>query len=623
MSLMNNFHSPITVELAKEVDDDLLEQIDIATAAPPIQAKLSSDKDSSEPSVEPVVNGVNGKSNHSEHELLNESVSEEAADQEDTEMQNEDDLLKDLDDDQDIGKEMEDLLEYALEKDDKKDDPTEVEPKSEEVPEIERNGDAEKEIQDPTADEKTTMNDSVDDLVSQVDELISEADASEKTDNDKQQVDEKDSTDQSEKDVTDQSEKEAESKGDDLLVAMESPPACAEPAQQYEASISSSNEDDTPEDSCDGEKRSEKPDDSEVEEAKQAPAIESMDVDEMPPNEKFSVEVNNREADAEADDTDEEQLCIVTEREPASESNIIDIVTDQEPASESITIDPPKAPVPFKMNFMRKFSTAIGKLSRPELEEMLIEKITESIMFCSDNTDLRARLDKEEKIVESFKKRLENVKKQYNDLEMIHGRVMKDLKDRPDAPITPVKITRAVGLQVYQPFKQMAKTVNCPSTSVQFGFKVTNKRPMEDCNAHGGKGSFAENAKRKKTLKITPMRPPLSDKERASLDLEEAKEEQTLRTNVKQNVIGNSPVKPNITVTPINSTNGVGSSQSIDLTDDFEDSTSSSSAAQSAPTPPALVAIRGTNQGQPSPKQRIVVKPAANRSILQFRRKTK
>lgn len=609
---MNNFHSQIPVELAKEVDDDLLEQIDIATAAPPIQAKLSSDKDNSEPSVEPVVNGING---NSEHELLNEPISEEAADQEDTEMQDEDDLLKDLDDDQDIGKEVEDLLEYALEKDDKKDDPTEVEPKSEKVPEIAQNGDAEKEIRDPSTEETTTMNDSVDDLVSQVDELIAEAVASEKTDNDKQQVDEKDSTDQS--------DKEAESKGDDLLVAMESPPACAEPAQQYEASISSSNEDDTPEDSCDGEKRSEKPDDSEVEEAKQAPAIESMDVDEMPPNEKFSVEVDNREADAEADDTDEEHLCIVSDREPASESAIIDIVTDREPASESITVDRPKEPVPFKMNFMRKFSTAVGKLSRQELEEMLIQKITESMMFCSDNTELRARLDKEEKLVESFKKRLENVKKQYNDLEMIHGRVMKDLKDRPEAPITPVKITRAVGLQVYQPFKQMAKTVNCPSTNMQLAFKVTNKRPMEDCHAHSGKGSFAENAKRKKTLKITPMRPPLSDKERASLDLEEAKEEQTLRTNVKQNVIGNSPVKPNITVTPVNSTNGVGSSQSIDLTDDFDDSTSSSSAAQSAPTPPALVAIRGTNQGQPSPQQRIVVKPAANRSILQFKRKTK
>lgn len=646
------------VDLAKDIEDDLIKQIDIATSTPPT-SKLPENIEKSAQLQEPAANGTNGKKEQTEDKDLNDSLT--SVDDEtstlggrdaEVDLQNEDDLLKDLDDDHedDIGKEMEDLLEYALEKEDKEEKSskatTEVEKSvdelpANEIPAVIEDDDAidevKEKIDEPT--EKESKVDLIQDDVLNTDDLIEEVDPKESA-TDKPPSIEEETANQSE-------DKDTDAKIDDLLVACESPPLPTrlEQDQTDDISDSSSNVEDTPEESSDGEKNNEKSDEPETTEAdkteadiadvdmtevnnKEAPEIENMDVDEMLPNEKYPIEIDNREADAGADDTDDEHLCIVTDQEPSAE-----------PAF-TLQSEAPKESEPFKLNFIRKFSSAVGKLSRPELEELLIEKITESLMFCSENTDLRSRLEKEEKISDAFKKRLENVKKQYNDLEMIHNRVMKDLKERPDAPITPVKITRAVGLQVFQPINRLiTKPLISTPPNQQALFKPTNKRPMEVESTSSGKGTFAENAKRKKSLKITPMRPPLSDKERASIDLQEAKEEQKLRTNVGKNVIGSN--SSNVTMTPLNATNGITSktmsnsdsikpSQSIDLTDDLDDSSTSTVAkvpSQPVQTPPALVAIRGTNQGQPTAQQRTYVLKTsavvANSRPFQFKSKSK
>lgn len=101
---------------------------------------------------------------------------------------------------------------------------------------------------------------------------------------------------------------------------------------------------------------------------------------------------------------------------------------------------------PMKFNFMRRFAK---KLSISELEELLVVKIAEAMTFGSENSELRQRLEKQEKINENIQKQLEGLRKQHKDLEMLYNRVMKDLRDHPEAQVQPIKITRNVRLQVY------------------------------------------------------------------------------------------------------------------------------------------------------------------------------
>lgn len=64
----------------------------------------------------------------------------------------------------------------------------------------------------------------------------------------------------------------------------------------------------------------------------------------------------------------------------------------------------------FQIQLHEKFSPTVGKLSRPELEELLFQKITESLMFSNETTEIRSLLEKQIAISENFKKRMHNVK---------------------------------------------------------------------------------------------------------------------------------------------------------------------------------------------------------------------
>lgn len=410
---------------------------------------------------------------------------------------------------------------------------------------------------------------------------------------------------------------DGESKCDDLLVA------CASPKElpttlQGNSSETSSSAGDNPEDSNDYDKQvsengnsndgkteqmGDESNDAEDQDADKGPV--EMEVDDTLTIGELLPPAPSNEAPEVSDIEEELHLCMVQEDEL--------VAVEQEVIIDSNGSPHPKELAPLKLPFLRKFASAVGKLSRTELEQLLLEKITESIMFCSENTDIRNRLEKQEKISESYQKRLDNINKQYKDLEMIHNRVIKDLKDRPDVPIAPVKITRAVGLQVYQP--QPRNKFNPVSSQIS-STTITKslKRPLENETVVNGSASpsvaasLSPETKKKKTIKTTPMRPPLSDVQRKSLELEEAKVEQNLRKNVIGG-IASVVIPPSVTMTPVPVviTNGgtnfkkALSSQSIDLTDDNDEPNTISQLQ--TPQPPALVAIRNQQRAflvQPS-----------------------
>lgn len=673
------------VESVNEEDDDFMEKLDIAISrseSPPAKRRCSEEITATNSSESVTENGTEKialplskdsidveKSEDSHLTNILSKPAEEITDSDAEKIEN--DLLKDLDDDHNndldsVCEEVQDLVDSILESDDNQKESTESSEK-----EVQNQSTAtvndeskEKEEDNPATTPDAAPEKAIKSIDSVFDDLFTEEtnkvqekkpDVDSVTQDDVSPQDDKaDKTADEiecvilpkENDVlappTDPStnlkieldeETEQELKAEDLLVACESPDdtrRVEDLNQQENSSEASSSAGDAPEDSSDCDKQTaEDTSNDEVKNHNDQPEIEQQ---KPPPNETAPESGKSDQMEVDDDPTadepttpiefataDEKHVCIVLEKETQDEPESV----VSESALESVTPELPLEFIPLKLKFMRKFSSAAGKLSRPELEELLIEKITESLMFCSDNTDLRARLEKQEKISEAFKKRLDNVKKQYNDLEMIHNRVMKDLKERPNAAITPVKITRAVGLQVYQPVPR--SKLAPPTVTTQSLMKTSNKRQLESELAVNGKGLSPENAKRKKTLKITPLRPPLSDKERASVDRQEAKEEQKLRSNVSMNIMGvASPVAipSSVTMTPVSAMNGskkttetMQSSASIDLTDDIEEGNSNSVNSKVATSPfqqpPALVAIRGTNQSNVSQPSRnaFIIKP--------------
>lgn len=136
-----------------------------------------------------------------------------------------------------------------------------------------------------------------------------------------------------------------------------------------------------------------------------------------------------------------------------------DGIPDEE-EEEGMGLESPEHDSDFKFNFIKKFATKTGSLSRLELEELLVQKITESIRFRTNITDLHERLERQTAISKSNTKQLSIITKQYQDLEMVHKRLLKDFNERPDETIAPVKITRDVGLQVFETAVQQHRQQN-------------------------------------------------------------------------------------------------------------------------------------------------------------------
>ncbi|KAJ6641859.1 Activating transcription factor 7-interacting protein 1, partial [Pseudolycoriella hygida] len=135
-------------------------------------------------------------------------------------------------------------------------------------------------------------------------------------------------------------------------------------------------------------------------------------------------------------------------------------VTEKPKTETPLILDPvPQktlCPTAFSLHFVRKFNKNFDKMTRHDLEELLIQKCVEVIVHKSEYADMRNKIEKQETKLSSYNAKYQELSKQYRDLEMVHQRVVKDLELKNQSVITPVKITRAVGLQVSLPRKEIA-----------------------------------------------------------------------------------------------------------------------------------------------------------------------
>lgn len=152
---------------------------------------------------------------------------------------------------------------------------------------------------------------------------------------------------------------------------------------------------------------------------------------------------------------------------PETKTVIPEELSDEKPTSRKPVkqLDLKPEPKPMKdrqmqlcHEFLSKFKRNIYEMTRDDLENFVLHKCAEVICFKSNAAELNKKLEQHEMALQTFRTRYNELAKQYRDLEMVHNRVVKDLEQKNSTIVTPVKITRAVGLQVCLTRKEVPAT---------------------------------------------------------------------------------------------------------------------------------------------------------------------
>lgn len=199
------------------------------------------------------------------------------------------------------------------------------------------------------------------------------------------------------------------------------------------------------------------------------------------------------------------------------------------------------------LKFLKKFKSNIDSLSKSELEELVLQKVVESIVYKSDASDLRIKTERQEQIIQTLRTKLTELTKLYKDLEMLHKRLMRDLESKNEGLVVPVKITRAVGLQVSQ---DRVRSQNIVGNKVSAGSKNINSHiptspSPSNISANSSTISSRETSPHNSTTplgqkprivqKFTPLRPQLTEAEQLQIHQQTMQQKQILMQQQKQN----------------------------------------------------------------------------------------
>ncbi|XP_073844409.1 fibronectin-III type domain-containing protein windei [Musca autumnalis] len=130
------------------------------------------------------------------------------------------------------------------------------------------------------------------------------------------------------------------------------------------------------------------------------------------------------------------------------------------------------------LGFLKKFRKSFDKMTKQDLEELVLQKVVEAIIHRSEFAEMRELIEKQEKLITTHRTKISELSKQFRDLEMVHNRVVKDIEQRNAQFIMPVKITRAVGLQVYIPNKKSIMEANAATGGVSNSSNIPTVSPQ-------------------------------------------------------------------------------------------------------------------------------------------------
>lgn len=168
--------------------------------------------------------------------------------------------------------------------------------------------------------------------------------------------------------------------------------------------------------------------------------------------------------------------------------------------------------------FLKKFKKEFSQMTRNDLEELILQKVVEAIVNKSELSELRHKTESQELRIQTFQTKTAELAKQYRDLEMVHKKVLSDLELRNSGVIMPVKITRAVGLQVCSPRHPTPLPTATPlPINANKTVKVTSGVQTPPHLAKQPANVTPPNRQVRTIHKITPMRPPLSDQQQKNL----------------------------------------------------------------------------------------------------------
>uniref|UniRef100_A0A182K2C0 Fibronectin type-III domain-containing protein n=1 Tax=Anopheles christyi TaxID=43041 RepID=A0A182K2C0_9DIPT len=143
---------------------------------------------------------------------------------------------------------------------------------------------------------------------------------------------------------------------------------------------------------------------------------------------------------------------VAEEKKPAVEKQNSDAAVKKSEIESKIRLSPIppelKSSVPMKMEFVRRFCKPLTEMTRSDLEQLVLQKISEALVHKSDNAALRAIIKKQALKLQGFERSLADMNSHYEALKLVADRAVEDMKKRAKTFIAPVKITRAVGLQV-------------------------------------------------------------------------------------------------------------------------------------------------------------------------------
>ncbi|XP_068967712.1 activating transcription factor 7-interacting protein 1-like isoform X2 [Bombus flavifrons] len=140
--------------------------------------------------------------------------------------------------------------------------------------------------------------------------------------------------------------------------------------------------------------------------------------------------------------------------------------------------------------FQRDLNEKLPKLKQEELEELLIQKIVETITMRDEIGKLREQARISEKNQEVTRAKCQQLAKQIKDFEMVLNRNAADRRASNDKFSPPIKINRSVGLQVnfvtdhvMQNLRQLQQNSNMKSLHVSSSNNASNTSVNETNNA--------------------------------------------------------------------------------------------------------------------------------------------
>ncbi|XP_026733803.1 activating transcription factor 7-interacting protein 1 [Trichoplusia ni] len=130
-------------------------------------------------------------------------------------------------------------------------------------------------------------------------------------------------------------------------------------------------------------------------------------------------------------------------------------------------------------NFVKTAKKNLSDMTRDDLEEFCILKIVESIVDRSSLSEIKVKLKSLSQALEEQKKKALAIAKQNRDLQVVLKSVQEEQKkNMPETCITPLKITRSVGLQVIMEKSGARRKPPGPTTQPQ----ATNNAPANRQN---------------------------------------------------------------------------------------------------------------------------------------------